>query len=74
MALSKLAYDRAGSGEPVVLIHGIGHRRQAWDPIFHRLAERDDVIAVDLADFGESLGGAICLELGARGLASSVAC
>ena len=23
----------SGSGEPLVLIHGIGHRRQAWDPV-----------------------------------------
>jgi len=108
MALSKLVYDRKGSGEPVVLIHGIGHRRQAWAPIFDQLAERYDVIAVDLAGFGESpryakgvpynmdnacadlaanfaewgierphvvgnsLGGAVSLELAARGLVSSV--
>lgn len=108
MPLSRLVIDRKGVGEPVVLIHGIGHRRQAWQPMFDLLAERHDVIAVDLAGFGESpryargipysmdnacrdlqanftewgidrphvvgnsLGGAIALELGARGLASSV--
>ena len=108
MALSDLVYDRKGSGETVVLIHGIGHRRQAWYPLFDQLAEKYDVIAVDLAGFGESpryprgvpynmdnacrdlaenfaawgierphlvgnsLGGAISLELAARGLASSV--
>lgn len=107
MAISELRYDRAGAGEPVVLIHGIGHRRGAWDPVFHRLAEKYDVIALDLAGFGESapypkgvaynmdhacadlaanfeawgidkphvvgnsLGGAISLELAARGLVSS---
>ena len=104
---SELAYTRKGSGEPLVLIHGIGHRRQAWDPVFERLAESYDVIAVDLAGFGESaayprrevqhaqrvdnltdnfaawgvekphvvgnsLGGALALELGARGAVSSV--
>jgi pimeloyl-ACP methyl ester carboxylesterase len=103
-----LAYTRRGSGEPLVLIHGIGHRRQAWDPVLDRLAESYDVIALDLAGFGESepypagmaysmdnacriigenfaewgisrphvvgnsLGGAIALELGARGMARSV--
>lgn len=108
MPLSRLAHDRKGSGDPVVLIHGIGHRRQAWAPMFDRLAEEYDVIAVDLAGFGESpryprgipysmdnacrdlagnfsewgierphvvgnsLGGGIALELGARRLASSV--
>lgn len=108
VVLSELVHDRKGSGETVVLIHGIGHRRQAWAPVFDRLAERYDVIAVDLAGFGQSpayapgipytmdnacadlaanfalwgvdrphvvgnsLGGAIALELGARDLASSV--
>ena len=38
--LSRLVYDRKGSGETVVLIHGIGHRRQAWGPVFDRLAKR----------------------------------
>ena len=105
---TRLAYTRKGSGEPLLLIHGIGHRRQAWDPVLDRLAESYDVIAIDLAGFGESepypagtaytmdnacriigenlkewgvsqphvvgnsLGGAIALELGARGMARSV--
>lgn len=54
MSLLPVAYTRKGSGEPVVLIHGIGHRRQAWNPIFDQLAEKYDVIAIDLAGFGES--------------------
>jgi pimeloyl-ACP methyl ester carboxylesterase len=41
---------------PVVLVHGIGHRRQAWDPVVERLAQDHDVIAVDLTGFGESPG------------------
>ena len=49
-----LAYTRAGSGEPLVLLHGFGHRRQMWDPILDRLAEHYDVIAVDQAGFGGS--------------------
>jgi pimeloyl-ACP methyl ester carboxylesterase len=105
---TRLAYTRKGSGEPLLLIHGIGHRRQAWDPVLDRLAESYDVIAIDLAGFGESepypdgtaytmdnacriigenlqewgvsdphvvgnsLGGAIALEMGARGMARSV--
>jgi pimeloyl-ACP methyl ester carboxylesterase len=108
MMLSRLVYDRAGSGAPVVLLHGVGHRRQAWQPLFTQLAQHYDVIAVDLAGFGDSppydkglpydmenacadlaanfaswgcptphvvgnsLGGAIGLELGARGLVASV--
>jgi pimeloyl-ACP methyl ester carboxylesterase len=49
-----LAYERVGSGEPLVLIHGIGHRRQAWYPVLDRLAASYDVIAVDLPGHGES--------------------
>jgi pimeloyl-ACP methyl ester carboxylesterase len=52
-----LAYERSGSGEPLVLIHGIGHRRQAWRPVLDRLAESYDVIAVDLPGHGESADG-----------------
>jgi len=44
----KLSYDRRGSGEPLVLIHGIGHRWQAWTPVLDRLAEHHDVIAIDI--------------------------
>lgn len=51
-----LAHDRTGSGTPVVLVHGIGHRRQAWAPVVERLAVDHEVIAVDLTGFGESPG------------------
>lgn len=51
-----LAHDRTGSGAPVVLVHGIGHRRQAWDPVVALLAEDHEVITVDLTGFGESPG------------------
>lgn len=49
-----LAYERHGSGEPLLLVHGIGHRRQAWYPVLDRLAEHFDVILVDLPGHGES--------------------
>jgi pimeloyl-ACP methyl ester carboxylesterase len=49
-----LAFTRRGSGAPLVLLHGIGSARQAWDPVLDRLAERFDVIAVDLPGHGES--------------------
>ena len=51
---SELSYTRRGSGEPLVLIHGIGHRRQAWDPVVSLLADSYEVFAVDLAGFGTS--------------------
>jgi pimeloyl-ACP methyl ester carboxylesterase len=49
-----VAYERLGSGEPLLLLHGIGHHRQAWDPVLHVLAAEREVVAVDLPGFGES--------------------
>ena len=49
-------YARVGSGEPLLLLHGIGHHRQAWDPVVDILATERDVIAVDLPGFGASPG------------------
>ncbi|MGH3505574.1 MAG: alpha/beta fold hydrolase, partial [Nocardioidaceae bacterium] len=49
-----IAHDREGSGEPLVLIHGIGHRRQAWAPVVPLLVDDFEVITVDLPGFGES--------------------
>ena len=50
----QLAYDRTGSGPPLVLIHGIGSRRGVWKPVVERLARERDVLCVDLPGFGES--------------------
>ncbi len=49
-----LAYERIGSGEPLVLVHGIGHRRQAWYPLLDRLTEQREVILIDLPGHGQS--------------------
>ncbi|MFF1380021.1 alpha/beta fold hydrolase [Streptomyces sp. NPDC058308] len=49
-----ISYERVGSGEPLLLLHGIGHHRQAWDPVLEILAAEHDVIAVDLPGFGRS--------------------
>ncbi|MBU7597996.1 alpha/beta hydrolase [Streptomyces sp. P38-E01] len=53
-AQAGLHYERGGSGEPLVLVHGIGHRLGGWDPVVAGLRERYDVIAVDLPGFGDS--------------------
>jgi pimeloyl-ACP methyl ester carboxylesterase len=45
---------RRGAGEPLVLLHGIGHRWQAWLPIMDELAAHHEVIALDLPGFGAS--------------------
>lgn len=106
MSPAGVAFRRSGVGEPLVLIHGIGGRAQAWDPVRALMALDVETITVDLPGFngttlghvvptvsgyadaveamlkdqglnrpavaGSSLGGAIALELGRRGVASSV--
>lgn len=49
-----LAFERHGQGEPLVLVHGVAHRRQAWYPVLDQLAEQRDVVLVDLPGHGES--------------------
>jgi len=51
---TRLRYVRVGGGEPLLLVHGIGHRRQMWDPIVARLRDSFDIVVVDLPGFGES--------------------
>src|SRR6201992_2161662 len=49
-----LAYERVGDGPPLVLLHGVGHRRQAWDAVVPLLRDRRELITVDLPGHGES--------------------
>jgi pimeloyl-ACP methyl ester carboxylesterase len=49
-----LAYDRVGSGPPLVLLHGVGHRRQAWNAVVPLLRDRRELIMIDLPGHGES--------------------
>jgi pimeloyl-ACP methyl ester carboxylesterase len=49
-----LAYERHGSGDPLVLVHGVTHRRQAWYPVLDQLTEQREVILVDLPGHGDS--------------------
>jgi pimeloyl-ACP methyl ester carboxylesterase len=49
-----LAYERHGDGPALVLLHGLGHRRQAWQPVLDLLTPRRTVLTVDLPGHGES--------------------
>ncbi|HET8742402.1 MAG TPA: alpha/beta hydrolase [Gaiella sp.] len=50
----KIASERHGAGEPVLLIHGLGYARWGWEPVLPGLAERFDVLLFDNRGIGES--------------------
>ncbi|HEU4324453.1 MAG TPA: alpha/beta fold hydrolase [Roseiflexaceae bacterium] len=52
-----LAYEVAGTGSPVVLIHGLSGSSRWWSRNIHALAQRHQVYALDLIGFGESRCG-----------------
>jgi pimeloyl-ACP methyl ester carboxylesterase len=79
-----LDHHRGGAGEPLLLIHGIGHTWRGWKPVLPLLEERFDVLAVDLPGHGhseplpasvdstpEALADAVEDELGRAGLDSA---
>jgi len=49
-----MAYDEAGSGPPLLLIHGYPLSRKLWAPQLAALGDAARVIAPDLRGFGES--------------------
>ena len=72
---------RAGAGEPLVLLHGVGESAVAWRPVQDLLAREYDVLTLDLPGFGTSpdlpgsalptpaaLADAIELEMNALGI------
>ncbi len=54
MAEVALNHRRAGEGDPLVAIHGIGSSWQVWNPVLPQLEERHDVLALDLPGYGKS--------------------
>jgi pimeloyl-ACP methyl ester carboxylesterase len=51
---TKLHYMAAGSGTPLILLHGYAETSRMWKPIIPLLAERFTVIAPDLPGIGDS--------------------
>ena len=49
-----LDHHRGGSGEPLLLLHGIGHHWQGFAPVLPALEAEREVVAVDLPGFGGS--------------------
>ncbi|MEV4137593.1 alpha/beta fold hydrolase [Dactylosporangium sp. NPDC049742] len=52
--MTTLSHHRSGTGEPLVLLHGIGSRWQLWEPVLPALRPHFDVLALDLPGFGAS--------------------
>lgn len=50
----RIAWERHGSGEPLLLIHGLGYARWGWEPVLPGLSERFDVVSFDNRGIGES--------------------
>jgi pimeloyl-ACP methyl ester carboxylesterase len=71
--MATLAYTRSGAGAPLVLLHGIGSSRHAWDPIVPALAGQFDLLAADLPGFGDSAPLPPETEPGPAALATAVA-
>ena len=49
-----LAHHRGGSGEPLLLVHGIGSQWQVWEPVLPLLEPEREVVAIDLPGVGGS--------------------
>lgn len=50
----KVHYIEQGHGEPLLLLHGVGMRAEAWEPQIAYFSKNYKVIAVDLPGHGES--------------------
>jgi pimeloyl-ACP methyl ester carboxylesterase len=68
-----LAYDRLGSGPPLLLVHGLGSCKEMWRPLLPLLARERDVVAVDMPGFGASPRGPRTVEELAEALAGFAA-
>jgi 3-oxoadipate enol-lactonase len=51
---TSLYYELGGSGEPIVLLHGLGLDRRMWDPQIGSFEEQYRVLRYDLRGFGRS--------------------
>ena len=51
---AKIAFDRSGNGEPVLLVSGFPQTRRSWDKLVTLLSPSFDTIAADLPSFGDS--------------------
>src|ERR1043165_1800113 len=50
----RVVYLEGGKGEPVVLLHGLGGNKDAWDGFGKIITPSNHVFALDLPGFGDS--------------------
>jgi 3-oxoadipate enol-lactonase len=50
----RIAWERRGAGEPLLLIHGLGYARWGWEPVVDGLAQEHEVVLFDNRGIGES--------------------
>ena len=50
----RIAWERHGSGEPLLLIQGLGYARWGWEPVVEPLARSFEVLVFDNRGIGES--------------------
>jgi 3-oxoadipate enol-lactonase len=59
----KLSVEKQGSGEPVVLLHGLGSTANVWEPQVRALADRFTMVRFDLEGAGRSpYAGALSID------------
>jgi pimeloyl-ACP methyl ester carboxylesterase len=51
---AELAYEVTGTGDPVVLLHGLGSSGRDWEPQIAELSKRYRVVSLDLRGHGRS--------------------
>ena len=54
---TKITFERQGSGEPILLVHGTTASSQAWLPVASHLTDRFTVVAMDRRGHGSSESG-----------------
>lgn len=51
---ARISYREAGSGAPLVILHGLGGRSESWEPQYDALSDRYRVIGWDAPGYNES--------------------
>lgn len=64
-----IAYDIAGDGPPVLMLHGFPQNRAMWHAIAPALADRFTVVTADLRGYGDSSKPATMEEMSFRAMA-----